>query len=43
MVFPGGSIRLIIAFPMVDLPAPLSPTIPKTSPGLSVMDTSRTA
>ena len=43
MISPGGSKRLMIALPIVDLPAPLSPTIPKTSHGFKVNETSRTA
>ena len=37
------TIKFTIAFPIVDFPAPLSPTIPRTSPDLSVIETSLTA
>ena len=43
VIFPGGSNRLITALPMVDFPAPLSPTTPRTSPGFKFIETSRTA
>ena len=32
MISPGGSIKLIIAFAIVDFPDPDSPTIPNISP-----------
>jgi ABC-type microcin C transport system duplicated ATPase subunit YejF len=39
----SGAGKSTIAFPIVDFPAPLSPTIPRTSPDLRVMQTLRTA
>src|SRR6266850_7705507 len=40
---PGGSSRPMMALPVSDLPAPDSPTTPKTSPGAMSNDTSSTA
>ena len=40
---PGGSISPMIAAPVSDLPAPDSPTTPRTSPGAIVNETSSTA
>ena len=36
---PGGSISPITAVPVIDLPAPDSPTTPSTSPGAMSKDT----
>src|SRR3954468_6750686 len=40
---PGGSIRPITAVPVIDLPAPDSPTTPRISPGAMSNDTSSIA
>ena len=40
---PGGSSRPMIAAPVSDLPAPLSPTTPSTSPGSIASDTPSSA
>src|SRR5687768_16902994 len=39
---PGGSIRPTTAMPVIDLPAPDSPTTPSTSPGASENETPST-
>ena len=40
---PGGSIRPMMAEPVIDLPAPDSPTTPSTSPGMMSKEMSSTA